>query len=340
MDSLTHIILGAAIGDKILGNKIGRKAAWIGALAKTFPDFDLLFSGLNDPRKYILYHRSYSHSFFIELITAFPMAWLCYILFKKKVAYWHWFLLWIVCLWGHSFVDIFTNYGTRVLLPFSSQLVAINNMAIADVFLTIPILIMLTIALIKPNNSTARSKWSSITLIYAGLYFIMTFSNKALADRHFEAQREKQHFKPTAVMSNPSILNNILWYSVFNTDSNLVIGEYSLLQSKDTVIWHQFPINKQLLQNCPSADARMLEWFSQGYYIAQQHYDTINVFIPKFGRSDLSKFETNNTFIFYYKLYQHNGVWKMDAEQPTGKNLDFKAAIQQLTDRVLGRVIY
>ncbi|MBK7589365.1 MAG: metal-dependent hydrolase [Bacteroidetes bacterium] len=63
MDSLTHIVLGAAIGDRILGKKIGRKAAWIGAFAKTFPDFDLLYSGLNDLRKYILYHRSYTHSF-------------------------------------------------------------------------------------------------------------------------------------------------------------------------------------------------------------------------------------------------------------------------------------
>jgi inner membrane protein len=81
LDSLTHIVLGAAIGDRILGKKIGRKAAWIGALLlKHFPDFDLLYSGLNDPRKYILYHRSYTHSFFVELLTAFPMAWLCYLL--------------------------------------------------------------------------------------------------------------------------------------------------------------------------------------------------------------------------------------------------------------------
>ena len=121
MDSLTHIVLGGAIGDKLLGNKIGRKAFWIGALAKTFPDFDLLYSGLNDPRKYVLYHRSYTHSFFVEFLTAFPMAYLFYILFKKKISYKEWFILWIVCLWGHSLVDIFTNYGTRIFLPFSKN---------------------------------------------------------------------------------------------------------------------------------------------------------------------------------------------------------------------------
>ena len=37
MDSLTHLVLGAAIGEAVLGKKIGRKAMLWGVLADTIP---------------------------------------------------------------------------------------------------------------------------------------------------------------------------------------------------------------------------------------------------------------------------------------------------------------
>lgn len=335
MDSLTHIVLGAAIGDKVLGKKIGRKAAWIGALAKTFPDFDLLYSGLNDSRKYVLYHRSYTHSFFVELLTAFPMAFLFYILFKKKIAYKEWFLLWIICLWGHSLVDIFTNYGTRIFLPFSKQLVSLNNIAIADLFLTIPILIMVIVGLIYKNNSLGRSRWMNATLIYSIAYFGMTFVNKAIVDKHFKQSIAVNQYESKAYMSNPTILNNFLWYSLINTDSTLMVGEYSLLQHSDEIKWRSYPINQQLLLAHPSPDAKMLEWFSQGFYFSQQNKDTLEVFIPKFGRGDLDKTVAQETFLFYYQIYFANGQWQFKAHQPDSKEMNYSEALKQLIRHIL-----
>ena len=43
MDSLTHIVLGAAIGEAMLGKKIGKKGILWGALAASLPDIDVLF---------------------------------------------------------------------------------------------------------------------------------------------------------------------------------------------------------------------------------------------------------------------------------------------------------
>ena len=48
MDSLTHIVLGAAVGETTLGNKIGNKALIWGAIAGSFPDFDVMVSYKND----------------------------------------------------------------------------------------------------------------------------------------------------------------------------------------------------------------------------------------------------------------------------------------------------
>ena len=40
MDSLTQIVLGAAVGEVALGKKVGNKAMLYGAIAGTIPDLD------------------------------------------------------------------------------------------------------------------------------------------------------------------------------------------------------------------------------------------------------------------------------------------------------------
>ena len=49
MDSLSHIVIGAAIGETFLGKKIGRWGMLLGAIAKSIPDFDL-FAKQANPR--------------------------------------------------------------------------------------------------------------------------------------------------------------------------------------------------------------------------------------------------------------------------------------------------
>ena len=46
MDSLTQAALGAAIGEAVLGKKIGRKAAILGAIGGTIPDLDVFIGRL------------------------------------------------------------------------------------------------------------------------------------------------------------------------------------------------------------------------------------------------------------------------------------------------------
>ena len=41
MDSITQAVLGAAIGEAVLGKKIGNKGAILGAAVATIPDLDV-----------------------------------------------------------------------------------------------------------------------------------------------------------------------------------------------------------------------------------------------------------------------------------------------------------
>ena len=49
MDSITHIALGACMGEAFLDRKLGKKAMVWGALAQSVPDIDLKEELFNDP---------------------------------------------------------------------------------------------------------------------------------------------------------------------------------------------------------------------------------------------------------------------------------------------------
>ncbi len=319
MDSLTHIIMGAAIGEAVMGKKIGRKAMLAGAFLKTFPDFDLLYTGLKDARMYMLYHRGYTHSFFISLLYAIPLAYLMHWLFRKKQTYKEWFTLTLLCLWFHLLVDVCTNYGTRLFLPFTNKLYSINNMSIADLFLTVPILLFLIIAVFCKNNSAWRKTFNYAILAYSVVYFMWSFANKWVVNNIMEKSLVQNNIGTKQFMNNPLILNNLAWYGIAKDRDSLYVGMYSLLQKKEAIKWKAYPVHESLMDSSKSKDdIASLKWFSNGYYLAQQiHPDTLQVYTIKFGPNGYMANDVEQTFQFYYKLYQQDGIWQMGMKEPS-----------------------
>ncbi|NNC86609.1 MAG: metal-dependent hydrolase [Bacteroidia bacterium] len=78
MDSLSQIVLGAAIGEAVLGRKAGNKAAMWGAVLGTIPDLDVVPGNLfiESTIDRLLFHRGFSHSIIFSLLFAWPCAWL------------------------------------------------------------------------------------------------------------------------------------------------------------------------------------------------------------------------------------------------------------------------
>lgn len=64
MDSLTQIVLGAAVGEVVLGKKVGNRAMLYGAIGGTIPDLDILANFVADDMTALAFHRGISHSFF------------------------------------------------------------------------------------------------------------------------------------------------------------------------------------------------------------------------------------------------------------------------------------
>ena len=76
MDSLTQIVLGAAVGEAVLGKKIGNRAMLWGGIAGTIPDLDVFIKLFTDELTSTELHRGISHSLFFSLLMAPILAWL------------------------------------------------------------------------------------------------------------------------------------------------------------------------------------------------------------------------------------------------------------------------
>ncbi|CAH1001435.1 hypothetical protein LEM8419_02338 [Neolewinella maritima] len=70
MDSLTQIVLGAAVGEAVLGRKVGNRAMLWGGIAGTLPDLDVLSGLVADPMSALAYHRAFTHSLPFAVLAA------------------------------------------------------------------------------------------------------------------------------------------------------------------------------------------------------------------------------------------------------------------------------
>jgi inner membrane protein len=70
MDSLTQIVLGAAVGEAVLGRKVGNRAMLWGGICGTLPDLDVFANAVSDPMSALAYHRAFTHSLPFALLVA------------------------------------------------------------------------------------------------------------------------------------------------------------------------------------------------------------------------------------------------------------------------------
>jgi len=90
MDSLTQVVLGAAVGEAVLGKKIGNRAMLWGAFGGFLPDLDVASGIVMDEISALAVHRGITHSFFFAFLFPIALGWLVHRLYdnglyKRKV---------------------------------------------------------------------------------------------------------------------------------------------------------------------------------------------------------------------------------------------------------------
>jgi len=309
MDSITHIALGACMGEAFAGKKLGKKAMLWGALAQSAPDIDFISSFWMNTPDGLLAHRGFTHSFLFCLLLTPLMAF--------AAEKWHrphniklskWLLFFGGVIFIHIFIDAFNNYGTGWFEPFSHTRISFNAIYVADPFFSTWTIISFIVLLVMKRNNKDRKLWWRFGLGLSATYLVYCLVNKRTIDKDVKEILHDKNISYTQYLSTPAPLQNWLWYIVAGNDSGYYIGYRSAFDYKKDMDIHYFPRNEYLLEALKSKeDLHKLIRFSQNFYTVQKQNDTLIFNDLRFGQV-VGWYDRNEEFVFHYYLNQEDNA--------------------------------
>lgn len=332
MDSLTQIVLGASVGEAVLGKKVGNKAMLWGAVAGTIPDLDIIANYLVDTVTAIEIHRGFSHSIFFAIFASPILGWLVWRLYQRKQASWtSWSLLFFWGLFTHPLLDAFTTWGTQLFWPFKTRL-AFQSIFVIDPLYTLPFLILVLMAMRLHRYNPKRSRLNRWGLLISSGYLAVTLVLKGIVNYEFSRALEEQQIAYAAVATRPAPFNTILWMANVETESAYLIGEYSFFDSQP-ISFKSIPKNHELLGDLAKRDkvARLID-ITEGWYAITENKGTVHLNDLRFGLLSLNAKETQ--FAFSYALVPTKSGLKVRELRKTPE--DGKQLLSALWNRVWG----
>jgi inner membrane protein len=244
MDSLTQIILGAAVGEAVLGRKVGNKAMLYGAIAGTIPDLDVLASQFTDTVTALSIHRGFTHSIVFSVLFAPVLGGLVSRYERHKdFKGWSWLFFWAFVT--HPILDSCTTWGTQLFWPFDLRL-AFKTIFVVDPLYTLPFLVFLILALRQKRTAKKRAFYNRMGLILSSSYLVLTFFLKGMAFSQFESALETQHIDYVQMDTRPATLNTILWNANVEVEGAYLLANYSFFDTQP-ISFERYPKNNELL---------------------------------------------------------------------------------------------
>ena len=336
MDSLTQIVLGAAVGEVVLGRKVGNKAMLWGAIAGTIPDLDVLVKLFTDDIvRANEVHRGFSHSIFFCILFAPLFGWLVSKLYKKDNTTWKdWSKLMFWGLFTHPLLDAFTTWGTQLFWPFTYK-ISFKNIFVVDPLYTVPFLICVIVAMFYKRKNPKRRKINLLGIYLSSGYMLITLCIKWYTYDVFQKSLNEQNITYSEIQTKPTPLNTILWNANIETKDAYLIGSYSMFDNDRDVNFFEFKKNYHLLYDIKNESIinRLIK-LTQGWYTIQKTPEGELYFNDlRFGLMGIEG--TSEKFIFRYNLIR-DSKGKLIATQEDPKPKDAKPLLKRLWLRILG----
>jgi inner membrane protein len=326
MDTVSHIILGAAVGEAILGNKIGRKAMFCGALVGNLPDIDVLGILFLSDSQQLLFHRGITHSFFFAVLISALLGWLSKRRFRDNSINWiNWTWLFFAAMLSHLLLDSFTCYGLGLFEPFSNYRISFNTIFVADPFYTLPFLICILLAYTAKKGSPQRTKWNKTGLWVSSSYLIFAILTHQYVHRVMEQSFKAQQLVSDDFTVTPTPLNTFLWMGYSHDKDGAWIGYYSIFDKEKKVDYYRVERNDSLLIPFEKEKTvQNLKQLSKGNYNITKEDSIVYFNDIRFGQvSGWDK--TDGPFAFKYNL---------------NKNADNKRALNRTKYKESTYVVY
>ncbi len=332
MDSVTQFVLGAAVGEAVLGKKEGNKALIWGAVGGTIPDLDVMFNLFYGDVDALFLHRGFTHSILFAVLTAPVLGYVVSRVHSTSITKWQgwsWLFFWSIVT--HPMLDIFTNYGTGILLPFSETRVAFNTIFVVDPLYTVPLLFSFLAVLFLSRNNPWRSKLNRWALTLSLIYLSITVVNKVRVDRYVKKQLSLQEIAYRSFMTVPTPFNNLLWSVVIQSEQQYYVGYYSLFDKGELTLT-SIEQKAGLIERIPSQhEVNQLIKFSKGYFAVSQEKDKLVFNDLRFGPLK-GWFDPSSDYVFAFEITSEDGQVSVNRKAPTDNPTS--ADFQRLVDRI------
>jgi len=328
MDSLTQIVLGAAVGEAVLGKKVGNKAMLYGAIAGTIPDFDTFASHFTDTVTALEIHRGFTHSIVFSVVFAPVFGWLVS-RWEKTVSWKNWSWLFFWGFLTHPLLDAHTTWGTQLFWPLDLRL-AYKNIFVIDPLYTLPFLVFVILAMRKKRTSPKRRKLNNLGLIISSAYMLLTLFLKGITYQKFTDALQQQNIQYSEIETKPSPFNTILWTANVDTKDAYLIGHYSFFDAQP-IQFTAYPKNHEWIEDLKEEEnVQRLIKITKGWYTITKENEKLYLNDLRFGLLGFSPSAKNFTFSF--QLEKKNGE-VIITEKDTR---DAKKLLGDLLERIQG----
>lgn len=274
MDSVTQILLGAAVAAAVAPPEHRRAALLAGAALGTLPDLDVfVVNALTDnPVHRMTWHRGFSHSLLVlPLVGALVWA-----LFRWRAvgrvaqAPRRWFLAIQLALVTHPLLDAFTVYGTQLLWPFSPPPTMWSSVFIIDPLYTVWLLGACIAAWLARERVLAQ-RALLLGLALSTAYLAWSLVAKSLVEREAQRSLAALGLGDAPRFSVPMPFNTLLWRVVAMTPEGFVEGERSLVADDGRIAFRRYTSDRAALDAVSGWHiVRELAWFNHGFMKAHE----------------------------------------------------------------------
>ena len=271
MDSVTQIALGAAVGEVVLGRRVGNRALLWGGLCGLLPDLDVLIP-YADAVKSFTYHRGFSHSIFVLTALTPLVVWLILKVHPATRTYRRgWFTLVFLAFVTHILLDGLTVYGTQILWPLATPPVMWSTIFIIDPAYSIPLFGGVTAAAIMSRNIGRGHRIAVICLALSTLYLAWSIGAKLYVEQTARQALARQSIVYQKVLTVPTAFNTVLWRVLVMDGRGYYEGFYSLLDKDSNIHFTRYTSNEELLDGLAAHwPVKRLQWFTHGFYATHQ----------------------------------------------------------------------
>ena len=344
MDSLTQIVLGAAVGEATLGKKIGRKASLYGAVLGTLPDLDVLW--VKNAVDSFTEHRSFTHSLIVLLLVSPLFALLLKrwhpfaktisgktinesAIDKSPISFQYYCFSVYLIFATHALIDWFTVYGTQLLWPLTNYPFGLASVFIVDPLYTLPLLLFLLVMIIW-----RKYKALIVGIAVSCVYLTWSLVAQATQANYFETALQEKGINTQKSLTLPTPLNTLLWKNITMAENGYWVSFRSIFDDKDAPLQIQFfsSENDKIEQIAETESVKRLQAFTKGFYQIRELDDGI-------WMSDLRMGGFGN-FVFNFRVGERNQSQKIIQPEEVivqslrGDKEQIKGALDRMKQRV------